>query len=159
MEFAIQVGGGQVRHDQTARRRMGRLIHMVPKIGAAGTTTLDEVRRFTDTALPAKLARVRAAAAGAGRDPRGIRFASTIFNFALTDSAAETRAFAERMSGMFGMTPADFLTHPIALVGTPDEMIVELQRRQRVHGLALLAINFTGPQQIRAFGERVLPHL
>jgi hypothetical protein len=45
------------------------------------------------------------------------------------------------------------------LIGTADEMIAELRRREQLHGLSLLAINFTRPEQIREFGEQVLPHL
>ncbi|MGH7789266.1 MAG: LLM class flavin-dependent oxidoreductase [Candidatus Binatia bacterium] len=143
-------------------RRAGEwadIIHMVPVIGKAGTTTLDELRKFGDTVLPEKLARVRAAAIAAGRAADSVRFASTIFNYSMTASAADTVAMAERMGGLFGMTPAEFLRHPIGLVGTPEEMIAELRRREREHGLSLLAINFSNPKQIRDFGERVLPHL
>lgn len=140
-------------------RRAGEwadIIHMIPPIGAAGTTTRESLQAFTDAALPAKLARVRAAASAAGRDPGAVRFAATIFNFAFTDSPAETRALAERLGGLFGLTPDELLTHPIALVGTPEEMIAELRRRQREHGLALLAINFTSREQIERFGRDVL---
>jgi probable F420-dependent oxidoreductase len=143
-------------------RRAGEwadIIHMVPVIGAAGTTTLEELQRFTDTALPAKLARVRAAAAKAGRPSGSVRFASTVFNYSMTASSRDTLALAERMAGLFGLTPDAFLHHPIGLVGTPDEMIAELQRREQLHGLSLLAINFSSPQQIRDFGEKVLPHV
>ena len=63
------------------------------------------------------------------------------------------------MAGLFGLTPEAFLRHPIGLVGTAEEMVAELRRREREHGLWLLAINFTNPQQIRDFGEQVLPHL
>ena len=143
-------------------RRAGEwadIIHMVPVIGAAGTTTLEELQKFTDSALPSKLARVRAAAAKAGRPSGSVRFASTVFNYAMTSSPSDTQALAERMAGLFGLTPAAFLTHPIGLVGTPDEMIAELKRRAQLHGLSLLAINFSSAQQIREFGERVLPHL
>jgi probable F420-dependent oxidoreductase len=142
-------------------RRAGEwadIIHMVPVIGAAGTTTLESLQEFTDAALPSKLARVHAAAARAGRRDR-VRFASTVFNYAMTGSAAETQALAEQMAGLFGLTPAAFLTHPIGLVGTPEEMVRELRRREQAHGLSLLAINFTSLQQIRDFGEKVIPHL
>ncbi len=135
------------------------IIHMVPVIGAAGTTTLEELQKFTDTVLPAKLARVATAAAQAGRRPGSVRFASTVFNYSMTASPSDTQALAERMAGLFGLTPEAFLSHPISLIGTPDEMIAELRRRERLHGLSLLAINFTSPQQIRDFGERVLPHV
>ncbi len=135
------------------------IVHMVPVIGAAGTTTIDEIRKFDDDGLPGKLARVRAAEARAGRPPGSVRFASTVFSYAATDSAAQTDAMAEAMGGMFGLSPGALRRHPIALVGTPDEMIEELRRRERVHGLSLLALNFSTPQQIRDFGERVLPHV
>jgi len=143
-------------------RRAGEwadIIHMVPVIGAAGTTTIEELQKFNDAVLPSKLARVRAAAVKAGRPAGSVRFASTVFNYSMTASPRDTQALAERMAGLFGLTPEAFIGHPIGLVGTPDEMIAELKRRERQHGLSLLAINFSSPQQIREFGERVLPHV
>jgi probable F420-dependent oxidoreductase len=142
-------------------RRAGEwadIIHMVPVIGAAGTTTLEELQKFTDAALSAKLARVRGAAAAAGRSG-AVRFASTIFNYSMTDSPHATHGLAERMAGLFGLTPESFLTHPIGLIGTAEEMVAELKRREAAHGLSLLAINFSNPQQIRDFGEQVIPRL
>jgi alkanesulfonate monooxygenase SsuD/methylene tetrahydromethanopterin reductase-like flavin-dependent oxidoreductase (luciferase family) len=143
-------------------RRAGEwadVIHMVPVIGKAGTTTIDEIQKFSDAALPAKLARVRKAEAAAGRDPGSARFASTIFTYSPTTSPEQTQQIAEGMAGMFGLSPDALRRHPIALIGTPDEMVAELQRREREHGLSLLAINFSSPEQIRTFGERVLPQV
>jgi probable F420-dependent oxidoreductase len=154
----IMLGGG----GSGILRRAGEwadIIHMIPVIGAAGTTTLEELRRFTDQALPARLARVRAATEQAGRPAGAVRFATTIFNYAMTGAREETRHLAERMSSLFGLTPEEFRTHPIVLVGTPDEMIEELRRRRAAHGLSLLAINFSNREQIRDFGEQVLPHV
>ncbi len=135
------------------------IVHMVPVIGAAGTTTLDEIRKFDDDGLPGKLARVRAAEARAGRTPGSVRFASTVFSYSPTESSAQTQAVAEGLGGVFGLPPDALRRHPIALVGTPEEMIEELRRRERFHGLSLLAVNFSSPQQLRDFGERVLPYV
>jgi len=135
------------------------IVHMVPVIGAAGTTTLDEIRRFDDDGIPERLARVRAAEAKAGRPAGSVRFASTIFTYSPTDSSAHTRAVAERMGSVFGLPPDLALRHPVLLAGTPEEMIEEIRRREAAHALSLLAINFTGLKQIREFGERVLPHV
>jgi alkanesulfonate monooxygenase SsuD/methylene tetrahydromethanopterin reductase-like flavin-dependent oxidoreductase (luciferase family) len=135
------------------------IIHMVPVLGPAGTTTFDEIRRFDDDGLPEKLGRVRAAEARAGRPAGSVRFASTVFSYSPTESASATTAIAERLGAVFGLAPDALRRHPIALVGTPDEMIAELRRRERVHGLSLLAFNFSSPQQLRDFGERVLPHV
>ncbi|HJW69980.1 MAG TPA: LLM class flavin-dependent oxidoreductase [Candidatus Binatia bacterium] len=135
------------------------IIHMVPVIGAAGTTTMEEIRKFDDAGLPERLARVRAAEAKAGRPPGSVRFASTVFTFAPTDSASRTRELADGMANVFGLSPDALRRHPIALMGTPDEMIEELRRREREHGLSLLALNFSGVDQLRDFGTRVLPHV
>jgi len=140
-------------------RRAGQwadIIHMVPVIGAAGTTTLDEVRKFSDASLAAKLELVRETARKAGR-PKPVRFASTIFNYVMTDTIQQTRETAEQLSGFFGLRPDELLRHPVGLVGTPEEMVDELRRREETHGLSLLAINFVNQEQIRRFGEKVLP--
>jgi probable F420-dependent oxidoreductase len=143
-------------------RRAGEwadIIHMVPVLGAAGTTTVDEVGKFTDASLPEKLQRVRAAEAKAGRPKDSVRFGSTIFNYALTASPEHTRGMAERLSILFKLPTEDILKHPITLIGTPEEMVDELRRREEVHGLSLLAINFADLDQIRDFGEKVLEQL
>jgi probable F420-dependent oxidoreductase len=135
------------------------IVHMVPVLGAAGTTTWDEIRKFDDDGLADKLARVRAAEAKAGRTPGTVRFASTVFTYAPTPSPAKTSNVAEAMAGAFGLSPEALRRHPVALLGTPEEMIEELRRREAVHGLSLLALNFSGTGQLREFGERVLPHV
>jgi alkanesulfonate monooxygenase SsuD/methylene tetrahydromethanopterin reductase-like flavin-dependent oxidoreductase (luciferase family) len=133
------------------------LIHMVPVLGPAGTTTIDEIRKFSDAALPAKLARLRAAEAAAGRPVGSVRFASTVFTYMPTSSPEHTRQMAERLAGMLGLTPDETPTHPVVLVGTPEEMAAELRRRERTHGLSLLCINFASLEHIRQFGEQVMP--
>jgi len=133
------------------------IVHMVPVLGPAGTTTLEEIRKFSDAAIPAKLARVRAAEAAAGRPAGSVRFASTVFTYVPTESTAHTRRVAEGLSGMFGLSPEDTCRHPVVLVGTPEEMAAELRRRGRTHGLALLNVNFGSLEHACAFAERVLP--
>ena len=135
------------------------IVHMAPSIGGAGTTTIGVVQAFNDGALAGKLARVRAAEAEAGRAAGTVRFASTIFTYGLTESPAHTRALADGLGRVFDLAPDEVLRHPVVLVGTAEEMVAELRRRERTHGLTLLAINFTSPDQLRAFGEHVLPAL
>jgi alkanesulfonate monooxygenase SsuD/methylene tetrahydromethanopterin reductase-like flavin-dependent oxidoreductase (luciferase family) len=148
-------GNGVVRRAGT----YADLIHMVPVLGPAGTTTIDEIRKFSDAALPAKLARLRAAEAAAGRPAGSVRFASTVFTYLPTSSPEQTRQAAERLAAVLGLRPDETPTHPVALVGTPEEMAAELRRRERTHGLSLLCINFASLDQIRQFGEQVLPRV
>ncbi len=135
------------------------LIHMVPVLGPAGTTTIEEIRKFSDAALPAKLERVRAAEAAAGRQAGSVRFASTVFTYVPTTSAAHTQQVAEGLSGMFGLSPDDTRKHPVVLVGTPEETAAELGRREAMHGLSFLCINFSSFAHTQRFGEEVLPLL
>jgi probable F420-dependent oxidoreductase len=143
-------------------RRAGQwadIIHMVPANGAAGTTTLEEITKFSDESLNAKLDRVADAAEQAGRPRDSVRFASTIFRYEMTESRRRTREIAEQTAQLFGISPEALLAHPVSLIGTADELIEELQRREREHRLEMLAINFTSHDQVRAFGEKVLPHV
>jgi len=140
-------------------RRAGEwadIIHMVPRLGDAGTTTVDEIRKFSDAAVPAKLARVRAAEAAAGRKKGSARFATTIFNYVPTTSPAETKKAAEGLAGIFGGTMEEILRHPVSLIGTPEEIREELRRREETHGLSMLVMTFTTLDQMRAFADRVL---
>ncbi len=143
-------------------RRAGQwadIIHMVPVIGAAGTTTLEEIQKFSDASLKEKLGRVANAAEKAGRARDAVRFASTIFRYQMTSSTEETRQQAEQLGQIFGASAEELLAHPIALIGTPDELITELKRRESEHGLSMLALNFATPDELREFGEKVLPHV
>jgi probable F420-dependent oxidoreductase len=132
------------------------IIHMAPAIGGAGTTTIESVVAFSDATVPEKLARVREAEARAGRAPGSVRYASTIFSYSMTDSPAATQALAENLGRLFSLAPADVIRHPVVLIGTPEEMVTELRRRERTHGLSLVAVNFTNQDEIRRFGEKVL---
>lgn len=141
-------------------RRAGQwadIIHMVPVIGTAGTTTLVEIQKFSDSSLRDKLERVAAAAERAGRPRDCVRFASTVFRYEMTSSPSETRRHAEQMAQLFGTSPEELLAHPVALIGTAEEMIAELKRRERQHGLSMLALNFGSQDELRRFGEQVLP--
>jgi len=143
-------------------RRAGQwadIIHMIPALGKVGTTTFEEIRKFSDAAIPEKLARVRAAEAAAGRPAGTVRFASTIFNYVPTSSPDETRQAAEGLSGVFGVSAQELVHHPVSLMGTPEEMRDELQRREETHGLSLLAINFQNTEQVRTFGQQVIAAL
>jgi len=143
-------------------RRAGRwadMIHMTPAIGAEGTTTLPTVAAFTDATVTEKLAIVREEAAHAGRAPDAVRYGTTIYSYAPTESPAATMRLAEQMAPVFQVSPAEFLRHPVSLAGTPEEMIEEIRRRIDKHGLAEMTVNFASTEQLREFGEKVIPRL
>ena len=143
-------------------RRAGEwadLIHMAPVVGGPGTTTMQEVARFSDAALPAKLEHVRAAEAAAGRAPGSVGLATTAFVSTITKTESEARDAAEPLAAMVGLKVAEVLKHPAVLLGTAEQVVDELQRRRDEHGMALVGINAADEQQLRAFGEQVIPRL
>jgi alkanesulfonate monooxygenase len=143
-------------------RRAGRyadIIHMVPQTGRQGTTKPEEIAKLTDDALASKLALVREEERNAGRAAGSVKFATTIFSLTFTDSPAKTDEVAEFMGSLFGMEASAVRRHPVVLIGTPEEMVEELQRRRDAHSLALLGVNPSDGAQLERFGREVLPKL
>lgn len=152
----IMLGGG----GNGVLRRAGEyadIIHIVPVLGPAGTTTMPEIQKLTDAALPKKLARVRAAEQAAGRPAGSVRFGTTVFTYMAATSTAQGAQMAEGVAGVFGLSPEETRKHPVVLIGTPEEMAQELRRRETAHGLSLLCINFPSIEHARRFGEQVIP--
>lgn len=154
----LMLGGG----GKGILRRAGRwadLLHLAPPNGKAGTTSFPEVAAFTDRALPEKLQLVREEEAKAGREPGSVKLATTIFQYLPTSSAAETQEQAAGFASLLGLEPAEILTHPVFLIGRPEEMADELERRREAHGLEMIGINATGVEQLQQIAESLLPRL
>jgi len=161
----VQAGGPPIMLGGSGKgilRRAGRyadIIHMVPQTGRQGTTKPEEIAKLTDDALAAKLAVVREEERNAGRAAGSVKFATTIFSLTFTESPEKTRETAEFMGSLFGLTPSAVRSHPVVLIGTPEEMVEELSRRRDTHALALLGVNPSDHAQLERFGREVLPKL
>jgi hypothetical protein len=77
----------------------------------------------------------------------------------MTRNETETNRLAEPLAKMFGLSPGELLRHPVSLIGTAEQIVEELQRRQATHGLSLLAINFSNAEQLKDFGEKVIARM
>lgn len=155
---ALMVGGS----GKGILRRAGRwadIIHMAPVVGGPGTTTMEEVAKFSDAALPGKLAVVREAEAAAGRPAGSVRLATTAFVSMLTSTEREAREAAEPLAAMVGLDVEQVMRHPAVLLGTVEQVVDELQRRRDEHGMGMIGINAGDEAQLRAFGEKVIPRL
>ncbi|MFQ5477834.1 MAG: LLM class flavin-dependent oxidoreductase [Candidatus Binatia bacterium] len=139
--------------------RWADIIHMVPATGTAGTITLSEIRKFSDDAIPIKIQQVRDAEAAAGRPFGSVAFATTTFNLTFTKTPEHTKETCEGVGGMFGLSAEDVFKHPVNLIGSPEEMVDELQRRREQHGLSLLGIRANAVNDLRLLADEVLPKL
>ncbi|MDQ1520592.1 MAG: hypothetical protein QOI55_1665, partial [Actinomycetota bacterium] len=86
---------------------------------------------------------------GAGNRFDDIELQIRYFLCTITD---DPQKLAEAMAPGFNLTPEDVLTSGVALVGTVDQMIDELQRRRDVWGVSNVVI---GDDMLDAFAPIV----
>jgi probable F420-dependent oxidoreductase len=136
------------------------VVNIISDAGRPGYISLENVAKLTDDAFTSKVKFLRDEAARHGRDGKKIRISNMIFTVVLTDSPAATRATVEGMAPMFNTTPAGMVRAPLALIGTPDECIAELRRRQKEWDVSqVLFGGGVDPTMQRRLAEEVLRHV
>ena len=67
---------------------------------------------------------------------------------------------AAGVGGMFGVPAEVILSSPLFLIGTAEDLVTELRRREREWGLseAIVAGQYT-IETLERFGREVIPHL
>jgi probable F420-dependent oxidoreductase len=135
------------------------IVNIISDAGKPGYIKLENVAKLTEDSFQAKVRFVRDEARGHGRDPRTLRISNAIFSTILTDSPAATLAAAEGMAPMFNVTAEGMLHSPMALIGTPEQCIAELQRRQRQWDVSLATFSFAGEDTMQRLAKEVLPHV
>jgi probable F420-dependent oxidoreductase len=132
-------------------------------VGKPGTISLDSIKNHSDASFKSKVEFVAEEARRLGRKPGAVAISDPVFFFTITDSAAATRQTLEGMAPMFGLTPEALVKSPMALVGTPDECIVELKRRKKEWGATQFTFSagMAGADEraIRRLKEEILDHV
>jgi probable F420-dependent oxidoreductase len=149
--------GGNGKGVMRLAARHAAIVNIAQDLGRAGTVDPRQIARFTSEAFRERAAFLRAESAAAGRPMP--RLYCTAFMVSVTESAAATRTAAESFAGMLGVAPETLLRMPSVLIGTPEEMIAELRRREREDGLAELTLGIPNMKLVRKLGEAVLPHV
>ncbi len=141
--------------------RHADVVNLTADVGRAGTVDLGEVARFNEAAFVAKGEFVRNEARAAGRDPGKVALSSIVFMLMMTDTKEAGDAVATNIGAMYGVGPADARRVPLALIGTPEEIIAEVRRREREWGVTLTIISGTrrDASNISRFVREVLPHV
>lgn len=141
--------------------RHAAIVNLTADVGRAGTVDLGEVARFNEAAFVAKGEFVRAEARAAGRDPAAIQMSSIVFMLMITDTTEAGDAIAAGIAPMFGVDPTAARRVPLALIGTPDEIVAELRRREREWGVTLTIVSGTrrDRETIGRFACEILPNV
>jgi probable F420-dependent oxidoreductase len=133
-------------------------VNVISDAGRAGTILMSEVAKVTEDAFRKKLDFVRTEAKAAGRDPDAITFSSTLFIPMLTDTEAAGDEFAKNMGGMLGLAGEQVKRMPMTLIGTAEQWIAELKRREREWGTKhYIMSGFGGPQLAERFAREIAP--
>jgi len=135
------------------------VVNIISDAGKPGYIKLANVAKLTNDSFRAKVQFLRDEAKRHGRDPRSIQISNVIFSTVLTGSPDETRSVAEGMAPMFQTTPEGILQSPMSLIGTAEECLKELRRRQRDWNLSQVIFSFPGDGAMRRLAEEVLPHV
>jgi probable F420-dependent oxidoreductase len=155
----VLLGGGGKGLLRVAARHAD-VVNIVSDSGRAGYIAIANAIKLSDDTFREKVDFLRAEADRAGRDGRAIRISAMIFTAQLTESRAEAQAAVEGMAAMFGVPPSALLASPLFLVGTSDDCIAELKRRQKAWDLSEVVLSGAGaPDLLERFGREILPHV
>ncbi len=135
------------------------LVNIIAETGKPGFIAVDELAKLTDASYRGKVRFVHEAAARHRRDPRTIRISNAIFSTIITDTPAAARQAAEGLAGFFRLPPEAVGQAPLALIGTPEQCVAELQRRIAAWDLGQVVFSFSDEGTMKRLAEEVLPHV
>jgi len=140
--------------------RHADIVNIVSDTGRTGTIDPREVAKVTDEGFRAKLDFLRAEIRAAGRDVSRVTLSSTIFISMLADDPEAGRSFAAALGSMFGLAGDEVRRMPLALIGTADECIAELRRREREWGLTHYILSARAAARFaERFAREVMPNV
>ena len=134
-------------------------VNIISGTGRAGYISMAEVGKLTDASFRAKVRFLHEEARRHGRGPESIEVSQTLFTVIVTDSPLASRGTAESFGKMLGLPPEEVLRSPLSLIGTPDECIVELKRREREWNVAETIFSGRDEDVLGRLAKEVLPHV
>jgi probable F420-dependent oxidoreductase len=135
------------------------VLNIISEVGKVGYISMAGAARLNDDAFRSKVDFVRAEAARCGRDPKAIEISNVCFTVFLADSAQASQAMREGTAGMLGGTPDTVARAPMALIGSPDEVIQEIRRRAREWDVKELVVPLQDEGLAARFAREVMPAL
>jgi probable F420-dependent oxidoreductase len=132
------------------------IVNIISDAGKPGYIKMSNVAKLTNDSFRAKVRFLRDEARQHGRDAAAIRISNAVFSVIVTDNEAATLSMAAGMAPVFQTTPELFLHSPLALIGTPEQCIAELRRREREWELSQVTFSFAGEDMLRRLAKEVL---
>jgi probable F420-dependent oxidoreductase len=153
----IHIGGGGDKLLGVAARHADLVSLVSPAVG--GRIDPAEVRKLTPERFGERVAFLRKAAEQAGRDPEAIAAGGFVLT-RLTGSPAETAKAAQALAAIFGGDEKAVRQSPLTLMGTPAEIVEELERRRERYGMRWVLLSGRPSREtLEVFGKEVIPRL
>ena len=153
----VHIGGGGDQLLGVAARHADRLSLVPPTRG--GRIDPAEVKKMTPERFGERVALLRRLTEQAGRDPESV----AVGGFAVarvTDSAEASAKVARALGAVFGADEKGVRQSPMALIGTPGEIVEELVRRRDRYGMSwVLLTGRPSRETIELFGKEIVPRL
>ena len=154
----IVLGGGGKGLLRIAARHAD-VLNIIAEVGRQGYISMQGAAELNQDAFRSKIDFVRAEAARHGRDPRSIEISNFAFMMMLADSPDASRQMREGMAAVVNATPDDVGRAPMALLGTTEEMVAELRRRQTEWDVREIVIQWQDQKVTERFARDVIPAL
>jgi probable F420-dependent oxidoreductase len=137
--------------------RHADIVNIIVDVGKAGTTLPSEIAKLTEDGFRKKIDFVVDEATHLGRS---LTLSATIFIPFLAGTEEEAQQMAEGLAAGFGLDAGTARRMPLTLIGTPEQCVEELRRREREWGVEHLILSGgVGEDLLRRFGDEILPHI
>ncbi len=153
----LHIGGGGNRILRVAARHAD-IVSLIPP-ATSGAIDPVMVGRFTANHFRERVRFVREAAELAGRDPDAIEIVAFAALCRITDSTTETAEAIRRTAAFLNVEEDLLREHPLALIGTSEEIVAALQKRQQEWGASAYMLSGPTLETVDRFGKEIIPHL
>ncbi|MBM4266242.1 MAG: LLM class flavin-dependent oxidoreductase [Deltaproteobacteria bacterium] len=135
------------------------VLNLIADVGKQGYISMEGAAKLGDDVFRGKIDFVRAEAAKLGRDPNSIEISNFAFTMVMSDTAEASKGVREAVASFVKTTPDAAARAPMALLGTPEEMIMEVRRRQKNWDVRELVFQFSDEGVVKRFAREVMPAL
>jgi probable F420-dependent oxidoreductase len=155
----IMLGGGGEKLLKVAAAEADIVNIIPPSGGARGKVVIEDSMKFDMAEFRRRADLLAAQCKAIGRSFDEIELSGMVFVM-LGRTEEEADNMARMTAQMMGIENLDAVHNsPNTLVGTPEQVAVEMRRRARDLGVTYFFCNFLSPDMFELFGREVLPRL
>lgn len=155
----LMVGGGG-KHIVRLAAREADVLNLIPPVGGArGRIVMEETVKFDFAAFQRRVAWLEEECRAIGRNVQEIELSAMVY-VALGETPAEAEMFVSAMAQTLGVNDLQAVYRsPNTLVGTAEQIVDEIRRRQSEHRVTYYLCHFLAPGMFERFCREVVGRL